>query len=104
MSDQMGAAQPAKGSRGVWPPASEMRAEFWAAGPDVELPREVTAAGLGLSVASIEKKAIEGGGPPYRKFGRRCLYRKGDVIQWLDANSQRVQNTSQLNPAAAEAM
>lgn len=78
---------------------SVMRAEFWNAAPDVELPREVTAAGLGLSSASLEKKAIEGGGPPYRKFGRRCLYRKGDVIAWLDANSKRVSNTSQLKQA-----
>lgn len=27
-----------------------------------------------------------GGGPVYRKLGRRCVYRRSDIEAWLDAN------------------
>jgi hypothetical protein len=80
------------------------RSEFWTAGIDFELPRDVTAAGLGKSLAWMEKAAIEGGGPPYRKTGRTVLYRKGDVLEWLNANSQRVTSTAQLQRPQREAV
>ena len=81
---------------------SEQRAEFWSAEANVELPREVVAAGLSFSTGRLEQLAIRGGGPSYRKFGRRCLYRKRDVMEWLDEKSQRVENTSQLVKRAPE--
>lgn len=100
MAEQASGVPVPDGTINVPTDVAAMRSEFWAAAPNVEMPREVVAAGLSYSVALFEKKAIEGGGPPYRKFGRRCLYRKGDVIAWLDANSQRVQSTSQLKKLA----
>jgi hypothetical protein len=80
------------------------RTEFWSAGNDFELPRDVTAAGLSRSMAWMEKAAIEGGGPPYRKCARGVLYRKGDVLEWLNANSQRVTSTAQLQRPQREAV
>lgn len=74
---------------------AELRTEFWSAPDTAELPRDVTAAGLCRSVGWMELKAFTGGGIPYRKAGRRCLYRKADALAWLEANSQRVHSTSE---------
>jgi hypothetical protein len=34
-----------------------------------------------------------GGGPPFIKAGRKILYRRGDLIAWL--NARRVNNTTE---------
>jgi hypothetical protein len=39
----------------------------------------------------------QGGGPPYRKFGRVVLYRWGDVLAWAEAQlSPPVHSSSEL--------
>jgi hypothetical protein len=54
---------------------------------DALLTRDATAAALseaGFPVAptTLATKATRGGGPPFRKFGPRPLYRWGDALDW----------------------
>ena len=48
---------------------------------------------IGLRMATLAKMRCMGGGPPFVKAGRRVLYRRGDVIAWL--NARRVNNTTE---------
>src|SRR5271163_385785 len=54
------------------------------------LPRKQTAdalkdAGFPVSPATLATMATRGGGPPYRLFGQRALYRWGDALEWAKA-------------------
>ena len=42
----------------------------------------LTEAGFPTSPATLATKAVRGGGPPYRRFGPRVLYRWGDALAW----------------------
>ena len=58
--------------------------------PDTLLPREpaaaaLTAAGYPVKAATLATKATRGGGPPYRVFSGRALYRWGDALAWAEA-------------------
>jgi hypothetical protein len=58
--------------------------------PDALLGRKETAAALseaGFPVAAetLTTMASRGGGPPYRRFGPRALYRWGDAVAWARA-------------------
>jgi len=58
--------------------------------PDVLLPRTqaaqaLMALGYPVSPATLATKATRGGGPPYRRFGRKPLYRWGDVLAWAES-------------------
>jgi len=56
----------------------------------------LTAAGYPVSPKTLATKATRGGGPPYRLFGRRALYRWGDALAWAqDQLSAPRANTSQ---------
>lgn len=77
-------------------PQIDLNATFWSAPDDALLPRPVTAAGLGYSVSWLELKATKGGGPRMVKIGRRVMYRKSDVLAWLDVHSREVSHTSEL--------
>jgi Helix-turn-helix domain len=48
---------------------------------------------IGLSKATLAKMRCMGGGPPFVKAGRRVLYRRGDLLQWL--RERRVRNTTE---------
>ena len=55
--------------------------------PNALLTRAQTGAGLraeGYPVAdkTLATLASRGGGPPYRRFGARVLYRWGDALDW----------------------
>jgi hypothetical protein len=55
--------------------------------PDVLLGRKQTAdalteAGYPVTEATLTTKASRGGGPPYKLFGPRALYRWGDSLAW----------------------
>lgn len=39
---------------------------------------------LGLSPRTLEKWRLLGGGPPFRKLGRRVLYDPEDLADWLE--------------------
>jgi hypothetical protein len=60
----------------------------------------LTDAGFPVSPATLATKATRGGGPPYQLFGRRPLYRWGDVLEWARGRlSKPVANTSEANVA-----
>jgi hypothetical protein len=42
----------------------------------------LTAAGFPVRSKTLATKASRGGGPPYRLFGPRVLYRWGDALAW----------------------
>lgn len=42
---------------------------------------------LRLSPRTLEKLRVLGGGPRFRKFGRRVLYAAGDLEAWADDHS-----------------
>jgi hypothetical protein len=45
------------------------------------------AAFLRLSPRTLEKQRVIGGGPRFRKFGRRVMYALADLEAWADARS-----------------
>jgi hypothetical protein len=68
--------------------------------PDALLTREgvsaaLTASGFPTKPKTLSTKASRGGGPPYRRFGQRALYRWGDALAWAQAKlSDPHQSTS----------
>ncbi|MBK7251484.1 MAG: helix-turn-helix domain-containing protein [Gammaproteobacteria bacterium] len=42
---------------------------------------------LRLSPRTLEKQRVIGGGPRFRKFGRRVMYAMSDLDAWADARS-----------------
>jgi hypothetical protein len=57
------------------------------ADPDTYLSRKdaakaLTEAGFVTSPTTLATKASRGGGPPFRKFGPRPLYRWGATLEW----------------------
>ncbi len=58
--------------------------------PDALLTREataaaLTAAGYPVKAKTLATKATRGGGPPYRLFSSRTLYRWADALAWAEA-------------------
>lgn len=51
----------------------------------VFLNQTATAKLLGVSQRTLERLRLEGTGPVYRKFGRRVLYARADILGWADA-------------------
>ncbi len=57
--------------------------------PEMLLTRDKAATALGERGYPVTKPALatlatRGGGPPYRRFGRRVLYRWGDLLSWAE--------------------
>ena len=75
---------------------ADLRAEFWQAPVEALLDRKPAAAGIGHTVGWLELSATHGGGPIRTKIGRTGRYRKADVLAWLEANSRRIERTSEL--------
>ncbi len=50
---------------------------------------------LKLSPRTLEKRRVAGGGPRFRKFGRRVVYAIADLEAW--ANERICSNTSDSN-------
>lgn len=73
--------------------------------PDSLLTRERTAAalteaGFPVKAKTLSTKATRGGGPPYRKFGLRVLYRWGDALAWAEGRlSEAYSSTSERDAA-----
>lgn len=65
-------------------------------GPTAEA---LTAAGYPVSAATLATKATRGGGPSYRLFGRRPLYRWGDALAWAESRLSEVRSTTADNTA-----
>lgn len=51
------------------------------------LTNDEAAALLRLSPRTLEKQRVIGGGPRFRKFGRRVMYALSDLEAWADARS-----------------
>lgn len=51
------------------------------------LTNDEAAAFLRLSPRTLEKQRVMGGGPRFRKFGRRVMYAIADLEAWADARS-----------------
>ena len=63
----------------------------------IETARALTSAGFPTKPATLATKATRGGGPPYRSFGNRVLYRWGDALSWAEnCLSAPRTNTSQV--------
>lgn len=41
-----------------------------------------------LTEVRLRQWRYRGGGPAYTKLGRRCVYRRSDILAWLEANSR----------------
>jgi hypothetical protein len=39
-----------------------------------------------ISPRTLERKRVDGSGPPFVKFGRRVLYRRSQVESWIEAS------------------
>lgn len=81
------------------PDPAKLRCEFWSLPDDAFVDRDMAGAAVFLGRDSMEAYAINGGGIPYTRIGRRALYRKEDVLAWAAANGRRVENTAQLADA-----
>ena len=57
--------------------------------PPVFLTVREAAALLRVSEITLGRWRIEGNGPRYRKFGRRVLYARSDLLAWADAQVRR---------------
>ncbi len=72
--------------------------------PDALLTREqnaaaLTAAGYPVKPKTLATKATRGGGPPYRLFGTRALYRWGDTLAWAEERTSAPRcSTSEADP------
>ena len=55
--------------------------------PTRYLTNDEAAAFLRLSPRTLEKQRVIGGGPRFRKFGRRVMYAIVDLEAWADARS-----------------
>jgi hypothetical protein len=47
--------------------------------------KALTEAGYQTKAKTLATKATRGGGPPYRLFGSRALYRWGDALEWAES-------------------
>ena len=71
--------------------------------PDLLLTRRaaaaaLTEAGYPTSPATLATKATRGGGPRFRKYGRRVLYRWADCLAWAESMcSPVIGSTSELD-------
>jgi len=75
---------------------SVLRAEFYSLPPEALIDRATAAAVRYVSQSLMESQAIRGGGPPYTRIGRRALYRKSDLLAWMEKTGRTVENTAQL--------
>jgi hypothetical protein len=68
--------------------------------PDTRLTRDAAASALSEAGFPISPatKATRGGGPPFRRFGARPLYRWGDALAWAQSRlGPLVNSTSELD-------
>lgn len=62
--------------------------------------------GYPVTRRQLEKLAWSGGGPAYRRFGRRVLYRPDDLLAWAHGKTSAPITSSSnesLGPSAANA-
>jgi hypothetical protein len=52
-----------------------------------ELAAELSAAGYPIAHQTLARLAVEGGGPPYRRWGRLPLYQWSDALHWAEVRA-----------------
>jgi hypothetical protein len=58
----------------------------------------LSAAGYPVRQATLATKASRGGGPRFRRFGKKPLYRWGDALEWAQSLlSPPMSNTSEAS-------
>ena len=68
----------------------------------VHAARALTAVGYVTSPATLATIATRGNGPAYRIFGKRAIYRWGDLLAWAEAKTTPLQHsTSETKKAPA---
>jgi hypothetical protein len=77
--------------------------------PDAQFTRdqladELTKAGYPTTKTTLATKASRGGGPPFRKWGRRPIHRWGDALAWAQSRlGPVVRSSSELDVASRRA-
>ena len=74
---------------------SEYQKNFIEADNEALLETKVVSAYTGLSISWFNNKAVYGDGIPYIKLINKRLYKKADVLAWLEKHSQKVNSTSE---------
>jgi hypothetical protein len=65
-----------------------------------QLGAALRAEGYPVADKTLSTLASRGGGPPYRRFGARVLYRWGDALAWAESRlSPPIGSTSELDVA-----
>jgi len=54
----------------------------------------LTAAGYVTSPSTLATKATRGNGPGYRIFGKRAIYRWGDLIAWAEEHTAPLRHST----------
>jgi hypothetical protein len=75
-----------------------IKASYWNAPPEADFEQETVAIVYGWSIAWLQAKRSHGGGPIFRKVGRKILYTKRDVVLFFDR--PKVGSTSEYEKAA----
>lgn len=60
----------------------------------IELAAELTARGYPIKAATLSTKAVRGGGPPFRHFGRHVLYDLAGALAWAEARMSPVHHST----------
>ncbi len=47
----------------------------------------LTAAGFPIAPATLSTLASRGGGPPYRRFSGRAIYKWSDLVSWAETRT-----------------
>jgi Helix-turn-helix domain len=67
--------------------------------PPIFLSVPEAAALLRVSEITLGRWRIQGNGPAFRKFGRRVLYARADLISWTDAQTRHSTSETADRPA-----
>lgn len=66
---------------------------FWESPPEAFFGQETVAFIRNVSVATMENNRWREVGIPYRKCSGRVLYRKSDVVAWIESHELVTENT-----------
>jgi hypothetical protein len=62
----------------------------------------LTERGFPIAASTLAKKAVMGGGPPYRIWNSRATYSVDDLVAWADkSRGALVSHTAQRHPQSA---
>ena len=76
------------GQKKIKKSAAELVQIFWSASPDAFFNQETIASVLGKSAKTLECHRWLKKGIAYRKINCRILYRKSDVVSWLEEHEK----------------